>query len=340
MACPQGSGRKAPMPTLCKLPWLRESLHVLSCPVTSTRLASRLTSRRRAEPGRRWVRVVMAVLATIGAIDTGSITLERWGLIGNLSCPGGAEGCDKVLNSPWGSVFGQPLSLFGCLAYGSVLLMALLPLVLRGEARTSLNRLSWWGLFLVSAGMAIFSLVLIGVMTFQIKAFCTFCLISALLSVSLFVLSLIGGEWEDTGALIFRGVLTALAVGLIGLGWATSINRPDSAVGPGMPVPVTSASTPATLALADHLTASGAVMYSAYWCPHCHDQKQLFGKEAAAKLKIVECAPDGRDSQADLCAAKRIEGFPTWEIEGKLDSGQKSLAQLAELSGYEGDLPN
>lgn len=282
----------------------------------------------------------MAVLATIGVIDTGSITLNRWGVIGALTCPGGAEGCDKVLNSPWGSVFGQPLSLFGFLAYGAVLVMAVLPLLLKGEARTTINGLSWWGLFLLSAGMAVFSLVLVGVMAFQIKAFCTFCLMSAAISLALFVLSLIGGEWEDTGALLFRGVLTVLAVGLIGLGWATSLNRPESATGPGMPIPVTSASTPATIALADHLTASGAVMYSAYWCPHCHDQKQLFGKEASAKLKIIECAPDGRNSQAALCASKNIQGFPTWEIKGQLDSGQKTLAQLAALSGYKGSIAN
>jgi uncharacterized membrane protein len=328
------------MSSLCKLPRLRESTHDTTVPVTSTRLASRLTTRRRPEPGRRWARVVMAVLATIGVIDTGSITLNRWGVIGSLSCPGGAEGCDKVLNSPWGSVFGQPLSLFGLLAYGAVLVMALLPLVLKGEARTRVNGLSWWGLFLLSAGMAIFSLVLVGVMAFQIKAFCTFCLMSALISVALFVLSLIGGEWEDAGALIFRGVLTALAVGLIGLGWATSMNRPEATTGPGMPIPVVAASTPATLALAEHLTATGAVMYSAYWCPHCHDQKELFGKEATAKLKIVECAPDGRNSQAALCGSKNIQGFPTWEIKGQLDSGQKTLAQLAALSGYKGALPN
>ena len=49
----------------------------------------------------------MAVLATIGAIDTGAITLKRWGLLGPLSCPGGAEGCDKVLNSAWGSISGR-----------------------------------------------------------------------------------------------------------------------------------------------------------------------------------------------------------------------------------------
>ena len=94
--------------------------------MTSTRLSQRLnSSRRRSDPARRWARVAMAVLATVGFIDTGAITLKRWGLLGSLSCPGGAEGCDKVLNSAWGSLFGQPLSLFGWMAYAAVLVLAL-----------------------------------------------------------------------------------------------------------------------------------------------------------------------------------------------------------------------
>ena len=80
-------------------------------------------------------------------------------------------------------------------------------------------------------------------------------------------------------------------------------------------------------------------MYSAYWCPHCHEQKELFGKQATARLKVVECAPDGQNSQAELCASKKIQGFPSWEINGKVDSGVKPLAKLAELSGYKGPLP-
>ncbi len=279
----------------------------------------------------------MAVLATIGAIDTGAITLKRWGLIGPLTCPGGAEGCDKVLNSAWGSLFGQPLSLFGCLAYLAVLGLALLPLVLGGEARTRVTAPSWWGLLLVSTGMAVFSLLLMGVMVFKIQAICAFCILSALLSLSLFVLALIGGEWEDRGQLIFRSVLVGLAVGLIGLGWATAVDRPAD-LGKGVPIPVTGPSTPGTLALADHLKAAGALMYSAYWCPHCNEQKELFGKEAAGRLTVVECAPDGRNSQAALCESKKIQGFPTWEINGQLVSGVKSLQELALRSGFKGKL--
>lgn len=306
--------------------------------MTSSRLSERLAGqRRRPDSGRRWVRVAMAVLATIGAIDTGAITLKRWGLIGPLTCPGGAEACDKVLNSAWGSLFGQPLSLFGCLAYLAVLLFALLPLVLKGEARSAIAETSRWGLLLFSTGMAVFSLLLMGVMVFKIQAICAFCILSALLSVSLFVLALIGGDWEDRSQPIFRSVLVGLAVGVIGLGWATAVDRPAD-LGKGVPIPVTAESTPATLALAQHLTASGARMYSAYWCPHCHEQKELFGKQATAKLTIIECAPDGRNSQAALCESKKIQGYPSWEINGKLDSGVKTLPELALRSGFKGKL--
>ena len=281
----------------------------------------------------------MAVLATIGAIDTGAITLKRWGVLGPLVCPGGGGDCDKVLNSAWGTLLGQPLSLFGFLCYASVLVLALLPLLLKGDARHELLGRSRWALFLLTAGMAVFSLVLMAVMVLKIKAVCAFCILSALLSLSLLVLSLIGGDWEDSGQLLFRGVLTALLVGITGIGWATAMDRPVAETGPGLPIPVTSASSPATIALADHLTAKGAVMYTAYWCPHCHEQKELFGKEATARLKIVECAPDGRNSQADLCVRKKIQGYPSWEINGSIDSGVKPLQVLAERSGYRGPLP-
>ena len=76
----------------------------------------------------------MAVLATVGVIDTGSITLKFWGVLGNLTCPMGAGGCDKVLNSPWGTLyqgngFSIPLSFAGLIAYLAVLVMAVVPLL-------------------------------------------------------------------------------------------------------------------------------------------------------------------------------------------------------------------
>ena len=283
----------------------------------------------------------MAVLATVGLIDTGSITLKRWGLLGDLICPMGADGCDKVLNSAWGTIAdGIPLSFVGVLAYGAVLLMALLPLLPGlSENKAELSRRTWWGLFSVSLGMAVFSGVLLGLMVFKIQAFCFFCVLSGVLSLLLLILSVVGGGWDDPGQLIFRGILLALAVLLGGLIWASVVDpdRAELPTGEGVAPLVTTESSPATLALAEHLTGSGAVMYSAYWCPHCHEQKELFGKEASDKLKVVECAADGQNNQADLCRSKGLQGFPSWEINGSIESGVASLETLAERSGYKGD---
>ena len=302
---------------------------------------TRLVSRRRQEPGAKWARIAMAVLATVGLIDTGSITLKRWGMLGDLICPMGADGCDKVLNSAWGTVAdGIPLSFVGVLAYGAVLLMALLPLLPGlSENKAELSRRTWWGLFSVSLGMAVFSGVLLGLMVFKIQAFCFFCVLSGVLSLLLLILSVVGGGWDDPGQLIFLGILLALAVLLGGLIWASVVD-PDKAelpTGEGVAPLVTTESSPATLALAEHLTGTGAVMYSAYWCPHCHQQKQLFGKEATDKLKVLECAADGQNNQADLCRSKGLQGFPSWEINGSIESGVASLETLAERSGYKGD---
>ena len=287
----------------------------------------------------------MAVLATVGVIDTGSITLKFWGVLGDLTCPIGADGCNKVLTSPWGTLFqgdgfSIPLSFAGLIAYLAVLVMAVVPLLPGlSENKADLSRRTWWGLFTVSLVMAVFSLVLVGLMVIKIQAFCFFCILSALLSLCLLVLSLVGGRWEDPSQLLFRGFFLALAVLLGGLIWASVLDpaRPDAvATGPGAPPPVLTKSNPATIALAEHLTASGAVMYSAYWCPHCHEQKEMFGKEAAKTLKVVECAPTGQNNEAKLCQSKGIEGFPSWEINGELDSGVKQLPDLARLSGYQG----
>ena len=306
---------------------------------------TRLTSRRRQDPGSKWVRIAMAVLATVGVIDTGSITLQRWNLLGPLTCPVGGDGCDKVLSSVWGTLFQGdgftiPLSFAGLLAYLAVLVMAIGPLLPGlAENKTDLSRRTWWGLFTVSLAMAVFSLVLIGLMVFKIQAFCFFCVLSALISLTLVVLAVAGGGWDDPAKLLFRGVLLALAVLLGSLIWASVVdpNRPAaSPVGQRTGPPVTSPSSPAKIALAEHLSAEGAVLYTAHWCPHCHDQKELFGKEATDKLDVVECAPDGLNGQPKLCASKGIEGFPSWEINGQLDSGVKPLETLAGLSNYKG----
>ena len=97
---------------------------------------------------------------------------------------------------------------------------------------------------------------------------------------------------------------------------------------------VTSESTNETIEFAKYLNDNGVVKYSAYWCPNCLKQSELFGKQAYKELNVVECARDGKNSQTQLCIEKKIQGFPSWEINGKIILGVQTLKQLSNLTGY------
>lgn len=125
---------------------------------------------------------------------------------------------------------------------------------------------------------------------------------------------------------IRRFTLWAVASCAVGLGlMLTSCTSIASLTG--------SASSPYAEQLANHLTAQNAVMYGAYWCPHCADQKALFGRAVAA-MPYVECDPGGKNPQPQLCQDKGIQGYPTWEINGEFYLGPHSLKELAELSDF------
>ena len=74
-------------------------------------------------------------------------------------------------------------------------------------------------------------------------------------------------------------------------------------------------------------------MYGAYWCPHCQNQKKLFGK-SFKYIHYVECDPRGDNANPDLCKTKGVESYPMWEFsEGSFASGEQSLNSLAARSG-------
>ena len=77
-----------------------------------------LKSLKSIEKEQKWPKIIIALLSTIGIVDTGTITLKNWGVIRSLSCTGFKNGCETVLNSPWGTListntFNIPLSFAG-----------------------------------------------------------------------------------------------------------------------------------------------------------------------------------------------------------------------------------
>lgn len=287
----------------------------------------------------RYTRPLMAGLATIGAVITAYLTFTK--MTGSATtCP--TKGCDVVLSSPYATVFGQPLALFGFLAYVSMIILAIAPLLVRGTEQKELRvNLFHWTMPLLLVGgtaMMVFSGYLMYVLTAEIQALCIYCVGSALLSASLFLLAWFGQDWPDLSQPIFTSIITAVILGIGTLGVYANVKAPVQAdsgqetLGP----PITTSSGASEISLAQHLEEVEAVFYGAWWCPHCHEQKQLFGSEAAQALPYVECAtPDGR-AQTAACQEAGITGYPTWEINGERLSGTRTPEELAQLTGYEG----
>jgi len=93
------------------------------------------------------------------------------------------------------------------------------------------------------------------------------------------------------------------------------------------------------IALAEHLSSIGARFYGAYWCSFCFQQRSMFGAGGSRRLPYVECASDGYQSQAAVCRAKpQLTGYPTWEINGKLYGGLRSLSELQTISGFDANV--
>ena len=77
---------------------------------------------------------------------------------------------------------------------------------------------------------------------------------------------------------------------------------------------------------------SGATFFGTFWCPHCQNQKAMFGSSARL-LPYTECsAPDGK-GQLAVCRDAGISSYPTWEFAGgNRVSGVVSLEELSELT--------
>ena len=301
----------------------------------------------------KWSRPIIGAIAAVGAVGTGYLTYARISGDISSSCSGG---CGQVLSSEWATVLGQPLTLFGCLAYLSMLVLAVAPLFINAveakDQRAKWEGLTWPLLFVGATGMMIFSVFLMFVLFTKINdpsapfvVLCPYCIASAIMSLSMFVLTLFGRRWDDRGQLMFSGAIVGMIalVGTFGIyalpggPFNNNTQIANATPGDGVTAPITTSSGESEIALANYLTQSGAKMYGAYWCGHCFDQKQLFGKDAAKKIPYIECAPDGQNSQTAVCqSVPEVTGFPTWNVNGEFLGGTQSLQTLAEASGYDG----
>lgn len=81
-------------------------------------------------------------------------------------------------------------------------------------------------------------------------------------------------------------------------------------------------------AFAQCLSDKKVIMYGAYWCSHCQNQKKLFGS-SFAYVPYVECTQDVKK-----CEEQKVTGYPTWVFaDGGRFEGEISLEDLASKTG-------
>lgn len=264
---------------------------------------------------------LLFVLALAGMLLSGYLSVSAWRGGTAAFCTEGA-GCDIVLNSRWSTLLGVPTSFWGFFTYALLAAVA--------WNRDAANRWRW--AWVISLFGLLFSLYLTGISFIVLQAACPYCLASLGLMAAIFILTtlqkpanLAGFSWrpflaKSAGA----AAVVIIALHLHYAGYLGNAPKEED---------------PWIRSLAEHLAKNDAKFYGASWCPHCTEQKHLFGA-SEKRIPYVECSPGGpKAPQAPACRERNIQSYPTWIINGQRYTGIQPLDELAKLANfqYQGD---
>ena len=299
------------------------------------------------------LRRIVGSMASLGALETAYLTYAK--LNGGVEALCGPDGgCNSVLTSSYASIpfTDIPLASLGFLAYSTVGVLAFLPLIASpssSEAANDTGNRIW--LTAATTVMGTFSVFLMSLLFQVLHASCPFCILSACLSIGMAGIVWIGGglpeEKRKDGMQASAGGFVTTVLAALVLFFSVDDNVATQFAGsPGgespstsqkllaaanRPPEITTVSSERTMALSKNLQELDATLYGAFWCSHCYDQKEAFGKEAFSKIAYVECSKDGYNQQNALCKEKNVPGYPTWSIAGKLYPGEQALEELEEI---------
>ena len=256
------------------------------------------------------------VLSILGMALSGYLSLTAFNGESVKGCSVGSA-CDIVLSSQWARTLGMPTAFWGFLTYTA---LAAIAFVKRQDRH-------WQLAWTVSLFGLLFSAYLTTISMTVLHAACPYCLTSLGLMTAIFALvtwqrpssmtKFSWGPWLTRTAPVAAGLIVLLHLNYTGvLGEA---RLPED---------------PVAKALAEHLTRVDAKFYGAQWCPHCQNQKALFGA-AAKRLPYIECSPEGRTAPvAQVCVDADIKSYPTWIIYGKRYEDVLTMQDLAAITKF------
>jgi uncharacterized membrane protein len=129
-------------------------------------------------------RMLTALIALVGVFVATYLALYKAGFIGSLAC--GTGSCETVQQSPWARLLGLPVAVWGVGYYVAVFAVAFAGV----QDRWVEDRRIALVLLVLTAWGALFSGYLTYLELFVIHAICRYCVVSAILAVLVFALSL------------------------------------------------------------------------------------------------------------------------------------------------------
>jgi uncharacterized membrane protein len=127
--------------------------------------------------------ILIALLAFFGMVDALYLSMKR--NAGPVPCHI-TKGCTDVLTSKYSEIAGVPLSSIGLAFYVTIFSLAVFKIF---EDPERASGLSLRAIFYLSGTALIVSALLVGIQAFILKAFCEYCLVSAALVLSIFLLT-------------------------------------------------------------------------------------------------------------------------------------------------------
>ena len=229
-----------------------------------------------------------------------------------------AVSCSLVNTSTFSVLFNVPVALFGALWF--VILMILCWKARSDNSSFVLGILVWNGIGLVSVVYLVIAEIIL-------QALCPLCTMIHVIIITTFILSLLLYQREPRTA--WRKVikdlqgLTILSLILLTL--------------PLILFNVLGEKTENYDLLAQCLDKEGVKMYGSFRCAVCAKTRAMFGS-SFQYIEEIECHPQGKNPQTELCLEKEIKGTPTWVmeqngIEIKRQQGFMSIEELRIFSG-------
>ena len=128
------------------------------------------------------IEYLLVCMSSLGILDASYLTYKHF-VGGSLKC-GLLNGCDTVTTSVYSTLSGIPVSVFGLGFYVAVFLLALVMIEIASRRYSGL-------LALLAAGAFAFSGYLVYIQAFTLHSYCLYCIFSALMVTTIFVLSLL-----------------------------------------------------------------------------------------------------------------------------------------------------